>query len=74
MKEAGIDVVRAVWCAEYEPLHVEPSADCPGYVRIVAKSQDAASFWGKVDFTMPPEMARELGKALIATADEQEAA
>jgi hypothetical protein len=72
VKEAGIDVVRIVWGAEYEPLHVEPSADCPGYVRVLAKTPESEEFWGKVDFAMPAEMARQLAKAIVACADEQE--
>jgi hypothetical protein len=72
MEKAGIDVVRIVWSAEYEPLHVEPSADAPGYVRFLAKTKEAEEFWGKVDVTMPPAMARMVAKALIACAEEQE--
>jgi hypothetical protein len=74
MKQAGIDVVRIVWAAEYEPLHVEPSADCPGYVRLLTKTNESEAFWGKADLAMPAEMARMLGKALLACADEQEPA
>lgn len=72
MKQAGIDVVRIVWGAEYEPLYVEPSADCPGYVRVLAKTEESQEFWGKVDFSMPAEMARMLARAILACADEQE--
>jgi hypothetical protein len=73
MKQAGIDVVRIVWSAEYEPLHVEQFADCPGYVRLLAKTNESQDFWGKADLTMPAEMARMLSKALAACADEQDA-
>jgi hypothetical protein len=71
MKTAGIDVVRIVWSGEYEPLHVEPSADAPGYVRLLTKTPESEEFWGKADLVMPAEMARMLAKALIACADEQ---
>lgn len=72
MNNAGIDVVRIVWSAEYEPLHVEPSADCPGYVRLLTKTKESEEFYGKVDVTLPVDMARMLAKALQACADEQE--
>jgi hypothetical protein len=72
VKQAGIDVVRIVWSAEYEPLHVEPSADAPGYVRVLAKTPAAEEFWGKVDLTLPVEMARQLAKAIDCCATEQE--
>jgi hypothetical protein len=71
MEKAGIDVVRIVWSDEYEPLHVEPSADCPGYVRVLAKTEDSEKFWGKVDFTLPKDMALMLAKAIQACAEEQ---
>jgi hypothetical protein len=74
MSDSGIDVIRSVWMAEYEPLHVEPSADVPGSVRVLAKTKDAEDYWGKLDITLPAEMARLLAKALVACADEQEAA
>jgi hypothetical protein len=70
MEKAGIDVVRIVWSAEYAPLHVEPSAEGPGYVRILAKTDESAEFWGKVDLLLPADMARMLAKALTACADE----
>lgn len=73
MKRTGIDVVRIVWAEEYEPLHVEPSADCPGYVRVATKSTDAEQFWGVVGLTMPADFARQLAKAILACADEQDA-
>jgi hypothetical protein len=71
-KNAGIDVVRIVWSAEYEPLHVEPSADCPGYVRLLTKTDESTEFYGKVDFTLPKEMALMLAAAIKACAEEQE--
>ena len=72
MKNAGIDVVRIVWAAEYEPLCVEPSADVPGYVRVLAKTAEAVEFWGRVDFSMPKEMALRLAEAIDACARESE--
>jgi hypothetical protein len=73
VNKAGIDVVRIVWAESYENLHVEPSADCPGYVRVLAKTEDSQEFWGKVDFTMPKEMALALAAAIKACAEEQSA-
>lgn len=72
MKTSGIDVVRIVWGAEVEPLHVEPSADCPGYVRVLAKTPEAIEFWGKVDFTMERNFALQFADAIKACAEEQE--
>lgn len=71
MERSGIDIVRIVWHEEYEPLCVEPSADCPGYVRVLAKTDDARTFWGPVDLAMPAEMAKKLGQALQACAGEE---
>lgn len=72
LKQAGIDVVRIVWATSYEPLHVEPSADAPGYVRLLAKTQESIEFWGKVDITLPKDMALKLAEALAACANEQQ--
>lgn len=72
MNKTGIDVVRVVWSAEYEPLCVEPSADCPGYVRVLAKTPEAVKFWGPVDIALPKDMALMLAKAIQACAEEQE--
>lgn len=74
MKQAGIDVVRIVWSAEYESLHVEPCADRPGYVRVLAKTEESETFYGKVDLTLPKDMAQMLAKAIAACAEEQEEA
>lgn len=71
MKTAGIDVVRHVWCAEYEPLVVAPSAECPGYVLVETRSEEAKEFWGKVSITLPREMALQLAEAIRACAEEQ---
>lgn len=71
MKTAGIDVVRIVWAHEYEPLCVEPSADCPGYVRVLAKTDEAREHWGPLDFTMPAKMALMLAEAIKACAQEE---
>lgn len=70
IKNSGIDVVRNVWCAEYEPLVVRPSSDTPGYVSLVAEGEGPMTFWGPVLLTLPAEMARLLGEALIACAKE----
>lgn len=74
MKESGIDVVRNVWCAEYEPLVVSPSADCPGYVQVHTPDQASEEFWGNVRLVLPREMALRLAEALTACANEQEKA
>jgi hypothetical protein len=71
MKNAGVDVVRIVWASETEPLHVEPSPDVPGYVRVLTKTQESEDYWGKVDFTMPAEMALAFAAAVKACAEEQ---
>lgn len=71
MKTAGIDIVRLVWAEDYEPLTVEPSADCPGYVRVYAKDGASKEFWGSVDFNMPKDFALQLAAAVTACAEEQ---
>lgn len=69
--KAGIDVVRIVWAQEYENLCVEPSADCPGYVRVLTKTEAARQFYGPLELTLPVEMAIKLAEAITACAKEQ---
>jgi hypothetical protein len=68
MRRAGIDVIRTVWCQEYESLRVAPSADCPGFLTISTPDRDAEEFYGKVDLTLPRELAVQLAEAILACA------
>jgi len=70
---AGVDVERIVWHTDGENLHVTPWPEDPGYVHLCTRTPEQETYWGKVSLPMPPELARTLGKALIACADEQEA-
>jgi hypothetical protein len=70
--DAGVAITRKVWATEYEPLFVETAAT--RYVKLSTKNVAGHEFWGHVDLNLPAAMARELGKALIACADESEAA
>jgi hypothetical protein len=47
-------------------LNVESDADALGFVRITtADNPKSVEFWGKIDFTMAPEIAENLAKALL---------
>lgn len=72
MNECGIDVVRSVWMAEYEPITVSPSGDCPGYVQITTEGSESEEFWGKCRLVMPKGMALKLAEAIKACAEEQQ--
>jgi hypothetical protein len=47
-------------------INVESDADALGFVRIkTTDNPKAVEWWGKIDFTMSPEIAENLGKALL---------
>lgn len=53
-------------------VSVLPSADFPGNVMILTRGKAAEDYFGKIRLDMPAEFMRQLGKALIASADEEE--
>jgi hypothetical protein len=73
-QKAYMDTFYDVGMEGHGPLTVGPDADALGLVRIFARSDRAKDYWGPLDFTIRPEMARMLAKALVASADAQEAA
>jgi hypothetical protein len=65
------EVVRQVWLdSEGVAIQVGPDADGLDLVRVYTPNLKAEQYWGKVDITVDPEMARALAHALLAAADE----
>ena len=73
-EKAYMETIRLVGQYGDEPLTVGPDADRLGLVRINANSVAAEEYWGKVDVCFTPAIARVLAQALLAAADEVEAA
>ncbi len=70
-EKAYMDTFREVGMEGTDPpLTVGPDSDALGMVRIFAKSDEAAEYWGRIDLCIPPAMARAMAKALMACADE----
>lgn len=54
------------------PLTVRPEPDFPSEcVQIVALDKDAKEYWGDVRISLPKELARRLGEALILAAKDK---
>lgn len=69
------DVIRRVWQdQEGVAIDVGPDADGLGLVWLRTCDDKAAEYYGKLDVTFEPEIARALGEALVAAADEAERA
>ena len=73
-EKAYMEIIRLVGQEGDAPLSVGPDADGIGLVRINTNSVAAEEYWGKVDVCFTPAIARLLAQALIAAADEVEAA
>lgn len=73
MNSPVTDVIRRVW-VENEDAHLEirPFPDAPDTALEITTASHAGSksWFGDICITMSPEYAKELGKALIAAADE----
>lgn len=69
---ASTDVVRRVYDDEGCFLEVGPDSDGLGNVRVATTMPSSVEWFGKIDFGCHPAFMRELGKALIAAADEIE--
>jgi hypothetical protein len=67
------DVIYRVWCDnEGAAIDVGPDADALGLVWLRNFGAKSVDFFGKVDITFDPGMARAIGEGLIAAADEAE--
>lgn len=75
LKNPTTDVIHRVW-VENENAHLEirPFPDAPDTaLEVTTSSHDGSKHWfGDVSITMSPAYARELGKALIAAANEMQ--
>lgn len=69
MVEVYMDIHYMVGVAYDPPLTVRPDPDGPDdWVLVIADSDSAKQHWGDVHFSVPREMARLLGEALIKAA------
>ena len=69
------EVIRQVWHDEEGvAINVGPDADSLGLVWMRTHDAKAADFYGKISVTLLPEIARAVGVALVAAADEMERA
>lgn len=69
------DINRRIWLdGEGASFEIGPDADGLDLVRLRTPDQVSIEYWGKVDITIEAVMARALGNALIAAANEADAA
>jgi hypothetical protein len=73
-KKGYMDTFYEVSMEGDPPLTVGADVDGLGLVRIFARSDEAKEYWGSIDFTIPPEMAQVMARALLLSALPQEAA
>lgn len=74
MSEPSTDVIRRVFedTGQYF-IEVGPWPDCIDCVELrTVPGEWSAEFYGKLNITLPPKLAAELGRALIAAAGECE--
>ena len=70
MSTAFLDVVRHIGISGDPPLSVRI---CPDYLEAVllsTESQESKEWYGYIDLPMKPDLARNLGQALIDCANE----
>lgn len=72
MSKAFTDVIRRIGYEGEDPLTIAPDVPVLS-VRVFADGGTAQDYWGRLDFSLPVALARELAKALMATADELDA-
>ncbi len=70
MSDTVTEVIRNVY-HDTVPLEVGPDPDGLGCVRLAAVTKEAKEYYGKIELTIPPELAAALGAALIAAAKER---
>jgi hypothetical protein len=72
MAKAHTEIIRRVWL-EGEPggeLTIGPDCDGLGMVRLHTEGKKAEEYFSKIDLVLDPEVARQVGLALIAAAEE----
>lgn len=70
--EPETDIIRQVYCEDGKFFTVRPWAEAPTAVCLQTVGKENQEYFGSYETAMSPKMARELGKALIACADEIE--
>ena len=68
--EPETDIIRQVYCEDGHFFTVRPWAEAPSCVALMTVGEDNREYFGEYETSMTPKMARELGKALIACADD----
>lgn len=70
--KCSTEIVRLIWDDdEGVAIRVCPDSDALGLVELRANDAKAEEYWGKLRLTLRPEMAEQLGLALIAAAKER---
>ena len=64
------DIIRQVYDEDGRFFTVRPWPDAPSAVALMTEGEDNKAHFGAYETAMNPEFARQLGKALIACADE----
>lgn len=68
-----VDIIRKIWHDnEGVSIEVKPDADGLDMVRICTVDPKSAEYFGKFDFNLVPSLARAVGEAMIAAANELE--
>jgi hypothetical protein len=69
MADAYMDINYLVGTAGDPPITVRPDPDVPDdCIQVITVSDSAKQYWGDFQFSVPLEMARLLGQALIKAA------
>ena len=67
--QAMTDVIRRVYIDGYF-LEVGPWPEVPGFVALQSTGVENEGYFGKTEISMSPDFAEQLGRALIAAAEE----
>ena len=70
MSEVETDVIRQVYNEDGKFITVRPWAESPDWVCLQTVGEENQEWFGKIETAMSPEMARALGMALVACAEE----
>lgn len=67
----SLEVFRRVYDDEDGvSLQIGPSPDNPNWIELRAVDVESRKYYGDIRLAMPPQMARLIGEALIATTNE----
>lgn len=71
---AKTETIRRVWNDDRHFLEVRPWPDAPGMLMLTTAESRNAEFFGDVAVSLKPDFAEQLGRALIAAAEEARSA